>query len=167
MAATTTPVSETRKIHPFRRTVGFLLIVVLLAILGVLGWFYSVARSALPQLDGTIRVPGLFAPVRVIRDIHGVPTIEAESLSDLYFTQGYVIAQDRLWQMDGMRRFAAGELAEVLGSGLIERDREQRILGLRFAARRALEGISSEESAYFDAHARGSTPYSARAHYPA
>src|SRR6266566_2441930 len=90
MAATTTPVSETRKIHPFRRTVGFLLIVVLLAILGVLGWFYSVARSALPQLDGTIRVPGLFAPVRVIRDIHGVPTIEAESLSDLYFTQGYV-----------------------------------------------------------------------------
>src|SRR5438067_13888695 len=111
MATTTTPVSEIRKIHPFRRTVGFLLIVVLLAILGVLGWFYSVARSALPELEVTIIVPGLFAPVRVIRDIHGVPTIEAESLSDLYFTQGYVIAQDRLWQMDGMRRFAAGELA--------------------------------------------------------
>src|SRR6266566_1016243 len=159
MAATTTPVSETRKIHPFRRTVGFLLIVVLLAILGVLGWFYSVARSALPQLDGTIRVPGLFAPVRVIRDIHGVPTIEAENLNDLYFAQGYVIAQDRLWQMDGMRRFAAGELAEVLGSGLIERDREQRILGLRFAARRALEVISPEERSYFDAYARGVTAY--------
>src|SRR5438309_9876245 len=144
MAATTTPVSETRKMHPFRRTVGFLLIVVLLAILGAIAWFYSVARSALPQLDGTIRVPGLFAPVRVIRDIHGVPTIEAESLSDLYFTQGYVIAQDRLWQMDGMRRFAAGELAEVLGSGLIERDRETRIIGLRFAAWRALDIMLSE-----------------------
>src|SRR5437868_11710559 len=159
MATTTTPVSEIRKIHPVRRTAGFLVIVVLLAILGVLGWFYSVARSALPQLDGTLRVPGLFAPVRVIRDIHGVPTIEAESLSDLYFTQGYVIAQDRLWQMDGMRRFAAGELAEVLGSGLIERDREQRILGLRFAARRALEVISPEERSYFDAYARGVTAY--------
>src|SRR2546428_4305501 len=159
MATTTTPVSEIRKIHPVRRTVGFLLIVVFIAILGALGWFYSVARSALPQLEGTIRVPGLSAPVRVIRDSHGVPTIEAENLNDLYFAQGYVTAQDRLWQMDGMRRFAAGELAEVLGSGLIERDREQRILGLRFAARRALEVISPEERSYFDAYARGVTAY--------
>src|SRR5256712_1757015 len=159
MATTTTPVSEIRKIHPVRRTVGFLLIVVFIAILGALGWFYSVARSALPQLDGTIRVPGLSAPVRVIRDSHGVPTIEAENLNDLYFAQGYVIAQDRLWQMDGMRRFAAGELAEVLGSGLIEHDKEQRILGLRLAARRALEVISPEERSYFDAYARGVTAY--------
>jgi penicillin amidase len=158
MATTTTPVSEIREIH-LRRTVGFLLIVVLVAILGALFWFYSVARSALPQLDGTIRVPGLSAPVRVIRDSHGVPAIEASNLSDLYFAQGYVIAQDRLWQMDGMRRFAAGELAEVLGSGLIERDKEQRILGLRLAARRALEVISPEERSCFEAYARGVTAY--------
>src|SRR5947209_3556637 len=159
MATTTTPVSEIRKIHPVRRTAGFLVIVVLVAVLGAIAWFYSVARSALPQLEGTIRVPGLFAPVRVIRDIHGVPTIEAESLSDLYFAQGYVIAQDRLWQMDGMRRFASGELAEVLGSGLIEHDKEQRILGLRHTARRALEVISPEERSYFEAYARGVTAY--------
>src|SRR2546426_542821 len=159
MATTTTPVSEIRKIHPVRRTAGFLVIVVLVAVLGAIAWFYSVARSALPQLEGTIRVPGLFAPVRVIRDIHGVPTIEAESLSDLYFAQGYVIAQDRLWQMDGMRRFASGELAEVLGSGLIEHDKEQRILGLRHTARRALEVISPEERWFFEAYARGVTAY--------
>src|SRR5438105_3993046 len=159
MATTTTPVLETRKIHSLRRTVGFLLIVVFIAILGALGWFYSVARSALPQLDGTIRVPGLSAPVRVIRDGRGVPVIEASSLSDLYFAQGYVIAQDRLWQMDGMRRFASGELAEVLGSGLIEHDKEQRILGLRHTARRALEVISPEERSYFEAYARGVTAY--------
>jgi penicillin amidase len=159
MATTTTPVSEIRKIHPLRRTVGFLLIIVLVAILGALFWFYSVARSALPQLDGTVRVPGLSAPVRVIRDSHGVPTIEAENPGDLYFAQGYVIAQDRLWQMDGMRRFAAGELAEVLGSGLIAHDKEQRILGLRLAARRALEVISPEERSYFEAYARGVTAY--------
>src|SRR5207245_11693536 len=119
MATTTTPVSEIRKIHPVRRTAGFLLIVVLVAILGALGWFYSVARSALPQLEGTIRVPGLSAPVRVIRDSHGVPTIEAANLNDLYFAQRYVIAQARLRQLDGMRRFAAGELAEVLASVLM------------------------------------------------
>src|SRR5690242_6905967 len=159
MATTTTPVSEIRKIHPLRRTVGFLLIIVLVAILGALFWFYSVARSALPQLDGTVRVPGLSAPVRVIRDSHGVPTIEAENPGDLYFAQGYVIAQDRLWQMDGMRRFAAGELAEVLGSGLIAHDKEQRILGLRLAARRALEVISPEERSYFEAYGRGVTAY--------
>src|SRR5207245_10889456 len=111
------------KFRPVRRTAGFLVIFVLVAVLGAIAWFYSVARSALPQLEGTIRVPGLSAPVRVIRDSHGVPTIEAENLNDLYFAQGYVIAQDRLWQMAGMRRFAAGELAEALGSGLIERDR--------------------------------------------
>src|SRR5206468_4998956 len=96
---------------------------------------------------------------RVIRDGHGVPVIEASSLSDLYFAQGYVIAQDRLWQMDGMRRFASGELAEVLGSGLIEHDKEQRILGLRHTARRALEVISPEERSYFEAYARGVTAY--------
>src|SRR5437899_11910454 len=120
MATTTTPVSEIRKIHPVRRTAGFLVIVVLVAVLGAIAWFYSVARSALPQLEGTIRVPGLCAPVRVIRNSHGVPTIEAGNLNDLYFTQGYVIAQHRLWQVDEMRCFAAGERAEVLRSGFIE-----------------------------------------------
>src|SRR5436309_13828580 len=151
MATTTTPVSEIRKIHPVRRTAGFLVIVVLVAVLGAIAWFYSVARSALPQLEGTIRVPRLSAPVRVIRDGHGVPVIEASSRSDLYFAQGSVIAQDRLWQTDGVRRFALGELAEVLGSGLIEHDKEQRILGLRHTARWALQVISPEERSYLDA----------------
>jgi penicillin amidase len=159
MATTTTPVSEIRKIQTFRRMAGFLLIIFLLAVFGALAWFYSIAHSALPQLDGTIKVPGLSAPVRVIRDNHGAPTIEAANLSDLYFAQGYVIGQDRLWQMDAMRRFAAGELAEVLGGGLIEHDREQRILGLRVAARRALEAISPDERSYFEAYARGVTAY--------
>src|SRR5207245_9201146 len=101
MATTTTPVSEIRKIHPVRRTAGFLVIVVLVAVLGAIDWFYSVARSAWPQLEGTIRVPGLFALVRVIRDIHGVPTVEAESLRDLYFREGCVVVDDRLSQVDG------------------------------------------------------------------
>jgi len=60
-----------------------------------------------------------------------VPAIEAQALEDLFFAQGYVTAQDRLWQMDAMRRFAGGELSQVLGEGLLEHDREQRILGLR------------------------------------
>ena len=71
----------------------------------------------------------------VTRDAHGVPTIEAASLPDLFFAQGYVTAQDRLWKMDIMRRFAGGELSEILGEDTVMLDREQKILGLRDTAR--------------------------------
>ena len=84
-------------------------------VLGAGAWFYSMARSALPQLDGSVKIAGLSAPVTVMRDGHGVPTINAANLDDLFFAQGYVTAQDRLWQMDVMRRYASGESAEILG----------------------------------------------------
>src|ERR671922_1290102 len=159
MATTTTPVSEIRKIQTFRRMAGFLLIIFLLAVFGALAWFYSIAHSALPQLDGTIKVPGLSAPVRVIRDNHGAPTIEAANLSDLYFAQGYVIGQDRLWQMDGMRRFAAGELSEIFGESQLPHDRQQRILGLRAIARHSLEVASPRDRSFLEAYARGVNSY--------
>ncbi|MGB7608324.1 MAG: penicillin acylase family protein, partial [Candidatus Sulfotelmatobacter sp.] len=116
---------------------------------------YFVARSALPQLDGNLAVKGLSAPVKVTRDSHGVPAIEAATLEDLFLAQGYVTAQDRLWQMDIMRRFAAGELSEILGLDTLKIDREQRILGLRAAARKSLQAASARDRAYFDAYARG------------
>src|SRR6266851_9181784 len=113
MATTTVPATTSRR--P-RWSVRILVAVLLFfaIILSVIAWLYLEARSALPQLDGKIVVEGLSAPVSVIRDSHGVPTIEAASLEDLFFAQGYVTAQDRLWQMDIMRRFAAGEIAEIL-----------------------------------------------------
>jgi penicillin amidase len=132
------------------------LVLALLAILaGAAAYFYSVARSALPQLDGTITTSGLSSPVTVIRDGRGVPTIDARTLDDLFFAQGYVTAQDRLWQMDLMRRFAAGDMAEVAGPALVPHDREQRILGLREVARKAVASASPRDRAYFEAYARG------------
>ena len=128
---------------------------VLLVIFGIALWLYAVARAALPQLDGTIRAEGLVAPVSVVRDEHGVPTIAAASLPDLFFAQGYVTAQDRLWQMDAMRRAAAGDLAEILGPGLADHDREQRILGLRVAAKKTIEIASPQVRAHYEAYARG------------
>ncbi len=116
-------------------------------------WF--IARSALPQLDGSLRVSGVSAAVKVTRDTHGVPAIEAANPEDLFFSQGYVTAQDRLWQMDVMRRFASGELSEILGEDTLKIDREQRILGLRAAARKSLALASPRDRAYFDAYARG------------
>ncbi len=133
--------------------------VVLIALAVSTGWFYFAARSALPQLDGTLHVPGLFARVTVIRDAHGVPTIEASSLQDLFFAQGYVAAQDRLWQMDTLRRFAAGDLAEILGEDLLGHDKEQRILGMRQAARKTLEVSSATARFHLESYAKGVNAY--------
>src|SRR6266702_104568 len=114
MATTTIPVSTTRRCRSLWRILAFVVVAILVALLGGLAWLYSIARSALPRLDGSVKVSGLSSRVTVSRDGHGVPTIEAANLEDLFFAQGYVTAQDRLWQMDVMRRFAAGEISELL-----------------------------------------------------
>jgi penicillin G amidase len=143
-----------------RRSTGvrillWLLLVLAMLVAAVVAFAYFVARSALPQLDGNLTVKGLSAPVKVTRDSHGVPAIEAATLEDLFLAQGYITAQDRLWQMDIMRRFAAGELSEILGEDTLKVDREQRILGLRAAARKSLQAASARDLVYFDAYARG------------
>jgi penicillin amidase len=129
--------------------------IVVLLIVAVLGYAYFEARSALPQLDGTIQARGLAAAVKVTRDPHGVPAIEAANFEDLFFAQGYVTAQDRLWQMDVMRRFGAGELSEILGEDLIKIDREQRILMLRAAAQKSIAMATPRDRSYLEAYARG------------
>ena len=131
----------------------------MLAVAGAAFWAYLIVRSALPQLDGRLQVAGLSAPVNVTRDAHGVPTIDAASLQDLFFAQGYVTAQDRLWQMDVVSRAAAGDLAEIFGPDLLEHDRAQRILGLRAAARKTIEIASPQTHAHFEAYARGVNAY--------
>ena len=112
-------------------------------------------HASLPQLDGTLRVTGLGAPVEVVRNPQGVPVITARSLDDLLFAQGFVTAQDRLWQMDALRRNASGELAEILGSRLLEHDRRQRYLQVRAAAERAVAALAPEQLAQLEAYARG------------
>ena len=91
----------------------------------------SIAQAALSRIDGTVAVGGLKAPVEVVRDRWGVPHIYAQSTEDLYFAQGYVMAQDRLWQMEMWRRSADGRLAEVLGAAAVPRDRYARLLKYR------------------------------------
>jgi penicillin amidase len=119
------------------------------------GYLYYLARAALPQLDGQVVLAGLSAPVTVIRDGHGVPTIEAADLADLFFAQGYITAQDRLWQMDIMRRFAAGEISEIIGKATLEHDREQRILGMRQVAQKAAGSLSERDRSFLEAYTRG------------
>ncbi|MGP0017676.1 MAG: penicillin acylase family protein [Candidatus Sulfotelmatobacter sp.] len=144
---------------PAARILLWLLLAVLLLLAGAAAYAYYVAHSALPQLDGRVQIRGLLGTVTVTRDGHGVPTIEAATLEDLFFAQGYVTAQDRLWQMDVMRRYASGELSEILGEDTLRLDREQRILGLRDAAKKAMEIASPGDRSFFEAYARGVNAY--------
>jgi penicillin G amidase len=132
-------------------------LVLLVAALGLGGvvWLRSAAKAALPQLDGDLHVAGLSAPVTVRRDAHGVPHIEAATQDDLFFAQGYVVAQDRMWQMDMYRRNANGELAEVLGSSLVAHDRAQRVLGFRKVAERMWAGLDAQDKRWIEDYAKG------------
>ena len=115
----------------------------------------SFTRDNLPQLDGSQSVPGLAASVIVQRDAHGVPHIHAQSLDDLVFAQAFVTTSDRLFQMDALRRHAAGELAEIFGSALVPHDRLQRTLQIRAAADRALTVLPSDQLHLLEVYANG------------
>jgi len=91
----------------------------------------DLARDSLSQLDGEIELTGLRAQVEVLRDEWGVPHIFAENMDDLFFAQGFVHAQDRLWQMEHFRRLAAGRYSEVVGQRAFEHDRLVRLLRYR------------------------------------
>ncbi|HEV8198013.1 MAG TPA: penicillin acylase family protein [Gemmatimonadales bacterium] len=99
--------------------------------LGAQGALLDSARGRLARLDGEVRVPGLDSTVEVRRDQWGVPHIYAKTTHDLFLAQGYVVAQDRLWQMEMWRRAGEGRLAEILGPDFVERDRTARLLRYR------------------------------------
>jgi penicillin amidase len=93
--------------------------------------FKTLARESLSPIAGDLRLPGLQADVQVVRDTWGVPHIYAKSQDDLFMAQGYVMAQDRLWQMEMWRRQREGRLAEILGAQAVARDRMTRMLKYR------------------------------------
>ena len=142
-----------------RRAGGLLLLALFVAVFGfAIGarlWVRHAMREALPQVDGTVLLRGLSAPVTVLRDAHGVPSIRATSLDDALFAQGFVTAGDRLFQMDGLRRHAAGELAAVLGPAYVPHDRLQRVLGIRDAADRAMTVLPADQRHQLEVYARG------------
>lgn len=141
-----------------KRAARFLLAfaaIVVLAAGGYAYWFRGAALASLPQLDGSITAKGLSAPVHVIRDQHGVPHVTAANLDDLFFAQGFVTAQDRLWQMDINRRFGRGELSEVLGERALLLDKRQRILQMRRTAERAAAMLPPRARQHLEAYARG------------
>ncbi len=119
---------------------------------GIVWWF---VYRPLPQLDGTATLPGLQKEVTVERDRWGVPHIRASSVQDLAEAQGYVMAQDRLWQMDLLRRITRGQLSEILGARTLPIDKEFRTMEFARAAERDLQLMDAESRGIMEAYARG------------
>jgi penicillin G amidase len=115
----------------------------------------TVLRRSLPRTSGTLALAGLDAPVQVLRDRWGVPHIYAQSAADLFMAQGYVHAQDRLWQMELQRRTGHGRLSEVFGEIALDSDRYLRVMGFGRIARRETELLSDEGQAVLGAYVRG------------
>ncbi|MFN3839481.1 MAG: penicillin acylase family protein [Cyclobacteriaceae bacterium] len=110
---------------------------------------YIYMRSLKPQLSGELTLHGLKNKVEVLFDVYGVPHIYAQSLEDAYFALGYVHAQDRLFQMEMLRRAAAGRLAEILGEDLLPVDKFFRTLGLNhFAKEHAAKFLNADTADY-------------------
>jgi len=137
------------------RAACVLFLLTFFAVAGIVLWLRAGTRAALPMLDGEQHLAGLSAPVNVVRDAHGVPHIQAATQDDLLVAQGYVTAQDRLWQMDAYRRNADGNLAEIMGASLVRHDETQRVLQFRNTAQRIYANLSAPDRARLDDYARG------------
>ncbi|MFJ8437603.1 penicillin acylase family protein [Kitasatospora griseola] len=128
------------------------LIVILLAVLLVAGlaggswWAVDTVRSSFPQVSGTVSVPGMSAPVDVVRDDKGIPQLYADTDADLFRAQGYVQAQDRFWEMDVRRHITSGRLAEMFGSSAVENDSFLRTMGWRQVAQKEWDHVLSEDT---------------------
>lgn len=125
--------------------------VFLVAAVGAAYWF---AWRPIPQTSGELSLP-VSAGATVVRDRLGIPHITAKSWEDAIVLQGYATAQDRLWQMDALRRLAAGELAEIVGPAALESDRDSRRLRLRRLAEQHVKTLPAADRAVLAAYARG------------
>lgn len=142
-----------------RRLFRLLALLLVLAVVAALGGFWYAQRAARVQVDGTMRLSGLRAPVAVFRDELGIPYIFAASVPDLLRAQGFVTAQHRLLQMELFRAQMRGELAAIVGPAALPSDVRMRVLGLRRNADRHAERLSPESRAFFQAYADGINAY--------
>lgn len=127
-----------------KRSLTLLAVVVAMAAAGA----YWYVHGKLPQREGEVAITGLSAPVSVRYDERGVPHLQAQNEPDLYRALGYVHAQDRLFQMELVRRLARGELAEVLGSKLVPTDTLFRSLRIREQAARIVERLDHQSPSW-------------------
>lgn len=139
---------------PLARAIKYLNFAIGVALAAALGIAYWYAWRPLARYSGEVSAP-VAAAVSVSFDELGVPHIRGGSLEDALFVQGYVTAQERLWQMDSLRRLAAGDLSEVVGPAALESDRESRRMRMRRIAEAAYSALPAADRAAFAAYSRG------------
>ena len=132
-------------------------LIALALVTAAIGWYWFLYR-ALPATSGTI-VTCVTQPVEVSRDSLGVPHIKARTMDDAWFAEGYTTAEDRMFQMDGLRRAAAGDLSAIIGPATLETDRESRRLRMRRIAEQVYTTMPESDKAAMEAYARGVNAY--------
>ncbi|MFB4279395.1 MULTISPECIES: penicillin acylase family protein [unclassified Nonomuraea] len=128
------------------------LVALALVLAGVL--VYTV-RKSFPQMDGSLRLPGLTGSVEIYRDKSGIPHIYADSSADLFMAQGFVHAQDRFYEMDFRRHTTAGRLSELFGKATLDNDKALRTMGWRRVAEQELPELAKQTQDYLNAYAKG------------
>jgi len=136
-----------------------LLVLIVTAISGGLFLFLDITRGAVPKYDGELAIKGLSDEITVYTDDRGMPHIYAENEHDLYFATGYVMARERLWFMDFIRRVTMGRLSEVLGEDLVQTDKFLRCLEMTAKSKMVLSNAEPEVITYLQAFADGVNAY--------
>ena len=138
---------------------GLVIVVVIAGLVIVTG----IKRGAIPQYKGELVIQGLGSDVTVYRDERGMPHIYAANEHDLYFSVGYVMAQERLWFMDLIRRVTTGRLSEVMGEDLVQTDKFLRCLEMTAKSKMLLSNEDPVILSYMQAYADGVNAYIAAA----
>lgn len=151
-AAVAVPPRRRRRIW---RGLAFTLVALLVLAAVAALWARSRVKASLPVTDGEQAVPGLSAPVTIERDARGVPTVRAATRADAARALGFLHAQERFFQMDLMRRKAAGELAELVGAGVAQVDRKIRVHRFRAVAERQWRDSTAQGRDVIEAYTAG------------
>jgi penicillin amidase len=147
---------ETRMTNIGKRLAVFLIGLVVVALIG---GYYKLHASGQPQIDGTMRLAGLKAPVTVTHDEMGTPYVFASNTPDLIRAQGFVTAQDRLMQMELFRATWRGELSATFGANALQSDIRMRVLGIRRNGDRHAAKLDGESRAYLQNYVDGVNAY--------
>jgi penicillin amidase len=140
-----------KRLRLLASAISLLLLVALLAV----GWIYWRIRASLPQLEGTVSASGVSAPTTIERDAQGVPVIRGTTRLDVTRALGWLHGQERFFQMDLLRRSAAGELSELFGRRALPRDRAARLHGFRSLAQKIVQQLPAEQRALVEAYTAG------------
>jgi penicillin amidase len=143
----------------FKRILAGVLILIVLVLFAGYFLLTSIKNVAIPDYNKSVQISGLTAEVTILRDTFGIPHIFAENEKDLYRAVGFAMAQDRLWQMDLLRRVTQGRLSEILGNKMVETDLLMRALRIQEKSEKILAGSSPEIVVALEAFAEGVNEY--------